>query len=59
VAGLGVREAAFVFVFSKVNVSRADATGASLAFFAVCAIVAGLGGLVHLARPLRVAPPAR
>ena len=52
VAGLGVREAAFVFVFGKVAVSRADATAASLAFFAVCAIVAAMGGLVHLARPL-------
>ena len=56
VAGLGVREAAFVFVFSKVGVSRADATGASLAFFAVCALVAAVGGLVHLMWPLRVEP---
>jgi hypothetical protein len=53
VAGLGVREAAFVFLFAKVGVSGADATAASLAFMAVYAIVAGMGGLVHLARPLR------
>jgi uncharacterized membrane protein YbhN (UPF0104 family) len=54
VAGLGVREAAFVFLFGKVGVSGADATAASLALMAVTMIVAGLGGLVHLLRPLRV-----
>lgn len=53
VAGLGVREAAFVFLFGKVGVSRADATAASLAFMGVYLIVAALGGLVHLLRPLR------
>ena len=57
VAGLGVREAAFVFVFGKIAVSRADATAGSLAFFAVCAIVAAMGGLVHLLRPLDLAAP--
>ena len=56
VAGLGVREAAFVFVFAKVAVARPDATAASLAFFAVCAVVAGLGGLTHLLAPLQLAP---
>lgn len=52
VAGLGVREAAFVFLFAKVGVRAADATAASLSFLAVYAIVAAAGGLVHLARPL-------
>ena len=54
VAGLGVREAAFVFLFGKVGVSGADATAASLALMAVTMIVAGLGGVAHLIRPLRV-----
>lgn len=54
VAGLGVREAAFVFLFGKVGVASADATAASLAFLAVYALVAALGGVVHLARPLVV-----
>lgn len=52
VAGLGVREAAFVFLFGRVGVPAAGATAASLAFLAVYALVAALGGLVHLARPL-------
>jgi uncharacterized membrane protein YbhN (UPF0104 family) len=52
VAGLGVREAAFVLLFGKIGVRAADATAASLAFFAVHALVASLGGLVHLVRPL-------
>ncbi|MEZ4296432.1 MAG: lysylphosphatidylglycerol synthase transmembrane domain-containing protein [Polyangiaceae bacterium] len=52
VAGLGVRETAFVLLFAQVGVSSADATAASLAFFAVYALVAALGGLMHLARPL-------
>lgn len=52
VAGLGVREAAFVFLFGKIGVTASDATAASLAFLAVYALVAALGGLVHLARPL-------
>ncbi|MFO0586347.1 MAG: lysylphosphatidylglycerol synthase transmembrane domain-containing protein [Polyangiaceae bacterium] len=56
VAGLGVREAAFVFVFAKVAVARPDATAASLAFFAVCAVVAGIGGLTHLLAPLNLEP---
>lgn len=57
VAGLGVREAAFVFLFGGVGVRAADATAASLSFFAVYAIAAAIGGLVHLARPL--APEGR
>jgi uncharacterized membrane protein YbhN (UPF0104 family) len=56
VAGLGVREAAFVFLFGKVLVSAADATTASLAFMAVYVLVAALGGLLHLVRPLRTEP---
>jgi hypothetical protein len=61
VAGLGVREAGFVFLFGRVGVSAADATLASLSFLGVYAIVAAAGGLLHLAGPLRepeVAEPA-
>ncbi len=54
VAGLGVREAAFVFLFGKVAVAGADATTASLSFLAVYVLVAAMGGLLHLVRPLRV-----
>lgn len=57
VAGLGVREAAFQVLFARVGVAEADATAASLAFLAVYALVAALGGLLHLARPLAVDPP--
>lgn len=53
VGGLGVREASFVFFFSKIGVSNGDAIASSLAVFVVYALVAGLGGLVHLVRPLR------
>ncbi len=57
VSGLGVREAAFVFLYGKIGVSAADATAASLAFMAAVMLVAGLGGLVHLVRPLRLEAP--
>ena len=53
VAGLGVREAAFVYLFTVVGVDRADATAASLAYLAVQLLLALLGGLVHLLWPLR------
>jgi uncharacterized membrane protein YbhN (UPF0104 family) len=52
VAGLGVRELAFTFLFGKVGVAGADATAASLGFFASYAILACLGGVLHLVRPL-------
>jgi hypothetical protein len=52
VAGLGAREAAFVLLFGKIGVAGADATAASLAFMAVYAMVAAVGGLVHLTWPL-------
>lgn len=58
VAGLGVREQAFVFLLGKVGVTSADATAASLSVLAVYSIVAGMGGLLHLARPLRAEEPA-
>jgi hypothetical protein len=53
VGGLGTREAAFVVLLSTVGVSRADATAASLAFFAVQLLTAAMGGLLHLLAPLR------
>ena len=52
VAGLGVREAAFVFLFTEIGVARADATAASLAFLAAQLVVAGTGGIVHVLAPL-------
>jgi uncharacterized membrane protein YbhN (UPF0104 family) len=57
VAGLGVREAAFTFLFAKVGVSGADATMGSLAFMGVYMLVAALGGLLHVLRPLEAAAP--
>lgn len=59
VAGLGVREGAFVFLLGKIGVASADATAASLSILAVYSIVALLGGLVHLVRPLRAPSAAR
>jgi hypothetical protein len=56
VAGLGVREAGFVFLFGRIGVSAADATVASLSIFAVYGIVAAFGGLVHLLAPLEAKP---
>ncbi len=53
VAGLGVREAAFVLLFTQVGVDRADATAASLAFLAAQLVVAATGGLLHAVWPLR------
>lgn len=52
VAGLGVREAAFVLLFTGVGVDRADATAASLAFLAAQLVVALAGGLAHVLWPL-------
>jgi glycosyltransferase 2 family protein len=48
VAGIGVREAAFVELFSRVGVARADAIAASLALLFTQLIVAAAGGLVYL-----------
>jgi uncharacterized membrane protein YbhN (UPF0104 family) len=55
VAGLGVREAAFVALFARAGVSAADATAASLAFMAALMLCGLVGGAVHLLGPLRVA----
>ncbi len=51
VAGLGVREAAFVVLFGKIGMLSQDATAASLAFFGVQLVCAGIGGIVHLISP--------
>jgi hypothetical protein len=60
VAGLGVREAAFVVLFAHVGVSAANATAASLASMATQMTVALLGGIAHALVPLSlpVAAPA-
>lgn len=52
VAGLGVREAAFVSLFASIGVARADATAAALAFGAVQFVVALAGGPLHLFAPI-------
>jgi len=57
-AGLGVREAAFVWLFTRVGVARADATAASLGVLAAQLVVAGVGGLLS-AEPPAPRPRAR
>lgn len=51
-AGLGVREAAFVVLLGRVGVSPANATAASLAFMASLLVLAAAGGMGHALRPL-------
>ncbi len=51
VAGMGVREMAFVALFARVHVTAANATAASLSFLAVQLVVALAGGLCHLLWP--------
>jgi hypothetical protein len=51
-AGLGVREAAFVVLLGRVGVSPANATAASLAFMASLLVLAVAGGVGHALRPL-------
>jgi uncharacterized membrane protein YbhN (UPF0104 family) len=48
VAGLGAREAAFVFLFGLVHVAEADATAASLAVMATQLATALTGGALHM-----------
>lgn len=48
IAGIGVRETAFVYLFALVNVDEAHATAASLAFLGVTLAGALVGGLVLL-----------
>ena len=54
VAGLGVREAAFVLFFGLVSVPAETATAAALAFFATQLAIALFGGALHAAAPLSV-----
>jgi uncharacterized membrane protein YbhN (UPF0104 family) len=51
-AGLGVREAAFVVLLGRVGVSAANATAGSLAFMAALLVLAIAGGVGHAIRPL-------
>ena len=53
-AGLGLREAAFVVLLGKVGVAPGDATAASLAFMGVLLFVAVVGGVAHAIQPLRL-----
>lgn len=52
IAGLGVREAAFVVLLSQAGVPKADATVASLAMLGIQLVVALIGGLLHLTTPI-------
>lgn len=52
IAGIGVREAGFVYFFGQVGVAPAEATAASIAYLAVQLLVALLGGIVHVLAPL-------
>jgi uncharacterized membrane protein YbhN (UPF0104 family) len=56
VAGLGVREAAFVIVFGEVGVEREVAVAASLAFLTAQMITALIGGIAHLVAPVELEP---
>ena len=54
VAGLGVREASFVFFFGLVGVTAEEATATALAFFASQLVIALCGGALHALAPLSV-----
>lgn len=51
VAGAGTRDAAFVFLYSQVGVSGADALAMSLAALLCTLLVAGLGGIANMLGP--------
>ena len=48
ISGLGLREGAFVFFFTQVGVSSADAVAISLLYYFYNVIVGGIGGLAVL-----------
>jgi len=52
VGGAGVREAAFAALYGMVGVPEASAYGASLGFWAMQLVTAGLGGVINLLVPL-------
>jgi glycosyltransferase 2 family protein len=52
VGGVGVREAAFAALYGMVGVPEASAYGASLGFWAIHLITAGIGGVINLLVPL-------
>jgi len=52
VAGLGVREVAFVGLLGEIGVNPVDATVCSLAFMGVMLVISMGGGLSHLVAPL-------
>jgi uncharacterized membrane protein YbhN (UPF0104 family) len=62
VGGAGVREAGFVVLFATVGVSKADALAASLVNGALTYVTSGMGGVLHLLKPVTLeltaeAPP--
>ena len=52
VGGAGVREAAFATLYGTVGVPEASAYAASLSFWAVQLLTAGIGGVINLLVPL-------
>ncbi len=53
ISGLGLREGAFVFFFTQVGVSSADAVAISLLFYSFSVLVGLTGGFLLLAMSLR------
>lgn len=47
-AGLGIREGAFIYLFTKAGVSKEQAITLSLMYFAIMAIVSLIGGIEYL-----------
>jgi glycosyltransferase 2 family protein len=54
VGGAGVREATLMLLYGMVGVAKPAALAGALAFAAVTYVIAGLGGILHVLRPLRV-----
>ncbi|MFW2389352.1 MAG: lysylphosphatidylglycerol synthase transmembrane domain-containing protein [Polyangiales bacterium] len=52
VGGAGIREAAFATLYGTVGVPEASAYAASLSFWAVQLLTAGIGGIINLLVPL-------
>ena len=55
VAGLGVREAAFVLLYERVGVDSVAATAGSLGMLGMQLGIAAVGGVMHVLWPLRIA----
>jgi uncharacterized protein (TIRG00374 family) len=47
-SGLGIREGAFVFLFTRVGVTQEQALTLSLMWFAICALISMAGGIEYI-----------